>query len=237
MAGWNAYVAAVDARRAREDYDGARFLVLDFAPDAALERRDIGAGAIVVRSTAFPGPDGSEPDVPAALIHHWRGAVLLPAVSLARVLATLERDAPPSGPEVLSAAVLARGPGTMTLFLRLQRTRLVTAVYDTEHEIRFAHDGPTRASSVSTATRIVEIADAGTPGEHSLPPGDDRGFLWRLRVYWRYEEVPGGVIAECESLSLSRAIPFGLQTIAGPLVSSTARESVQRTLEETRRRF
>jgi len=34
--------------------------------------------------------------------------------------------------------------------------------------------------------------------------GDDRGFLWRLNAYWRYEQVAGGVIAECESITLSR---------------------------------
>jgi hypothetical protein len=36
---------------------------------------------------------------------------------------------------------------------------------------------------VSTATKIAELADAGTPAEHELPPGEDRGFLWRLNAY------------------------------------------------------
>jgi hypothetical protein len=64
--------------------------------------------------------------------------------------------------------------------------------------------------------------------------GDDRGFLWRLNAYWRYEAVPGGVIAECESVSLSRDVPFGLGLVAGPIIRSTARESMERTLESLR---
>jgi hypothetical protein len=233
--GWARYLAAVDARRAREAGDPSRFLVLDFQLDAAAERRAAVAGDLVVRRTEATDVDGTPVEVPSAMVHHWRGVVFLRGATVPRLMARLENEAPFTGPDVLAARVLARGPDTMTLFLRLQRTRFVTVVYDTEHDIRFAHESPTRASSVSTAVRIAEVADAGRASERELRPGEDRGFLWRLRVYWRYETVPGGVLAECESLSLSRPMPFGLQTIAGPLVASTARESVERTLEEVRR--
>ena len=43
-----------------------------------------------------------------------------------------------------------------------------------------------------------------------------------------------GVVAECESISLSRDVPFGLGAIAGPIIRSTARESMTRTLESLR---
>ncbi len=75
------------------------------------------------------------------------------------------------------------------------------------------------------------MADAGTPRERELSPDDDHGYLWRLNAYWRYESVAGGVIAECESVSLSRSVPFGLQYLAGPLIRSAARESMAHTLE------
>jgi hypothetical protein len=175
-------------------------------------------------------------DVPSAMVHHWRGAVFLPGATLERLMATLETEAPPAGPEVLKATVLSRGPGVMRLFLRLQRTKFVTVVYNTEHEVTFTHDAASRASSVSVATKIAEIADANKPSEHELPPGDDSGYLWRLNAYWRYQTVVGGVIAECESISLSRDVPFGLQFITGPLIRSTARESMTRALEEIRKR-
>jgi hypothetical protein len=70
-----------------------------------------------------------------------------------------------------------------------------------------------------------------------LPIGDDRGFLWRLNAYWRYEEVAGGVLAECESISLSRDVPSLVRYFVGPLVESAARDSMERTLTTLRMRF
>lgn len=118
--------------------------------------------------------------------------------------------------------------------MRLQRKKFVTVVYNTEHLITYRRHGPTHASSQSTATKITELAEPGTPLEHELPPGDDRGYLWRLNAYWRYEEVPGGVIAECESISLSRNIPFGFRDFVMPLVRSAARESMEKALTALR---
>ena len=118
--------------------------------------------------------------------------------------------------------------------LRLQRQRFVTVVYNTEHTVTFTHFGNTRAASTSTATRIAEVSDPDTPQERELPLGDDRGFLWRLNAYWRYEEVSGGVIAECESISLSRDVPALLRYVVSPVVESTARESMERTLTTLR---
>jgi hypothetical protein len=234
--GWQRYAAAIEARRATERRDAGRFLALDFLPDAAAERRTLMAGNLVVQAMDAYDARGSRIDVPSAMVHHWRGAVFLRGATLERLMATLETEAPPTGPEVLNAAVLSRRPGAMQLFLRLQRTKLVTVVYNTEHDVTFTHEAPGRASSVSVATKIAEIADANKPSEHELPPGGDSGYLWRLNAYWRYQSVPGGVIAECESISLSRDVPFGLQYIAGPLIRSTARESMTRALEEIRKR-
>jgi len=234
VAGWNQYVAALERRRNAERPEASRFLALDFDREAAANRRALLAGEIV--TSAIEGPDGGGHDVevPDAIVHHWRGAVFLPRVSLPALMASLERDAPSTGPDVLRASVVGRGPGTMRLFLRLQRTRFVTVVYNTEHAVRFAHDGADRASSVSVAVKIAEVADPGTPREHEMSAAEDHGYLWRLNAYWRYETVPGGVIAECESISLSRSVPFGLQYLAGPLIRSAARESMERTLDALR---
>jgi len=228
--GWQRYAAAVEARRTGEGRDARRFLALDFLPDAATERRTLMAGNLVVKSM------DAHVDVPSAMVHHWRGAVFLPGAALERLMGSLETEAPPAGPEVLKAAVLSRRPGGMRLFLRLQRTKFVTVVYNTEHEVTFARDATGRASSVSVATKIAEVTDVNRPSEHELPPGDDSGYLWRLNAYWRYQVVPGGVIAECESISLSRDVPFGLGFVIGGLIRGTAQESMTRALEEIRKR-
>lgn len=177
---------------------------------------------------------GDELDVPSALVHHWRGTVFLPGATLDRLMSALENEAPPTGPEVVRSKVLTHTPGAARVFLRLKRTRIVTVVYNTEHDVRFARLGTGRATSTSVATKIAEVADPDLATERELPPGDDRGFLWRLNAYWRYEAVDGGVMAECESISLSRGVPFGLQTITGPIIGSTARESMERTLDSLR---
>ena len=140
-------------------------------------------------------------DVPSARVHHWRGVIFVPGVTLDDLLAELRRNAPPAGQEdVLASRVLERGPDRMKVYLRLQRRKIVTVVYDTEHVVTFNTYGPARASTVSVATKIAELENPGTPDERERPQGEDRGFLWKLNAYWRYEQVAGGVIAECESI-------------------------------------
>lgn len=116
----------------------------------------------------------------------------------------------------------------------MRRTKIVTVTYDTEHRLDYRRHGRTRASSRSVATRIVELDAAGTANEREKPQGEDRGFLWRLNSYWRYEQIGGGVIVELESLTLSRSIPMGLGAIVKPIIDRIARESIDRTLENIR---
>jgi hypothetical protein len=87
------------------------------------------------------------------------------------------------------------------------------------------------------ATKIVEIADAGTPDERPKSEDQDRDLLWRWHAYWRYEQSPQGVLIECESITLSRTVPLLLRPVAGPLVNHVARESMDRTLVVFRERF
>lgn len=223
---WSRYVLSVERRRASDLSDPARFLFISTGD----QRTALLSGATIVEDAA----EGADVDVPSGRIHHWRGAVFLPGVTLEQLLARLESEAPPTSPEVIRSSVISRGPQALRVYLRIKRTKIVTAVYDTEHAVQFQRLDRGRATSTSTATKIVELENPGTPDERALPDGDDRGFLWRLNAYWRYQAVPGGVIAECESMSLSRAVPFGLGVVAGPVIRGTARESMTRTLESLR---
>jgi hypothetical protein len=227
---WDRYVAATERRRAAELTPGGWFLLLDLRPRAPEERRALFAGEVVIRSMELRDAAGEIIEVPGARVHHWRGAIFIPGATVDRVVNRLKQSPPPQQ-DVLRAKVLARGADTMTVALRLRRTKIMTVVYDTEHHVTFETHGQARASSATRATRIVELADPGEPAERELAPGEDHGFLWRLNAYWRYEQVAGGVIAECESISLSRDVPFGLATIAGPIISSTARDAMQTALE------
>ena len=238
LAGWAAYVQATERRLTRELADGRRFLGVDFDSDAASERAAVLGGQVLVRRLEVSGADGQSIDVPSARVHHWRGVIFVPGVTLADLLAELRSNAPPAGQDdVLASRVLERGPDRMKVYLKLQRRKIVTVVYDTEHVVTFNTYGPARASTVSVATKIAELENPGTPEERERPQGDDRGFLWKLNAYWRYEQVAGGVIAECESISLSRDAPALVRYVAEPLIESTARESMERTLTSFRMRF
>ncbi len=238
LAGWGNYLKATEQRIGRELGGTDRFLAQDFAADAAAKRRSVLGGTILMESVESTNPQGRPIDVPDAQVHHWRGAVFIPGARLTDVMAKLESGAPVARQEdVLQWKLLDRQPDRLKVFLRLQRTKFVTVVYNTEHEVAFRRHGPTHASSTSVATRIAEVESPNAPNERELRPGDDHGYLWRWNSYWRYEEVAGGVIAECESVSLSRRVPSVVSYVVGPLIRSTARESMERTLATMRKMF
>ena len=172
--------------------------------------------------------------VPDAKIHHWVGAVFVPGITLDRLLSTLRENAGNESrfyDDVVQSRLLSRDGDRLNVFMKLRRTSMITVTYNTEHHVEYTRVSPTRASARSIATRIAELADAGTPQEREKPADDDSGFLWHLNAYWRYEEVPGGVIVECESVSLSRPVPLLVRPVANPIVDRIARDSLQRTLE------
>jgi hypothetical protein len=236
--GWERYVEVVEARMARRDAASGPFLAID-APALVDTRHRVLGGAMAVTSVEARAEDGREIEIPGGLVHHWRGDVVLAGATVAGVVERLETTVPPASPDdVLASRVIDRGPGWIKVGLRLRRQKILTVVYATEHLVTFETIAPGRARSVSIATRIAEIEDAGTPGEREAPPGDDHGFLWRWRVYWRFAQTPAGVVvAECESVSLSRPVPTLLKPIAAPFIDAAARESMQKALVAMRAAF
>lgn len=239
---WDRYVASTESRINRELAGGDRFLGVDFENDTRRRevRRQVLAGAIVVEPVESVDTKGAEIEVSSGSIHHWRGYVYIPNASVDD-LVTAVRD--PEGrhahhqQDVLVARVLSRDSDSLRLYLKLQRSAIVTVAYNTEHLVHYSRYTPDRASSRSVATRIAEIEDLGKPTEHELPIGHDRGFMWRLNSYWRYQAAPGGVIVELESVTLSRELPWGFRTLVRPIVNLIARESMERTLAAMRARF
>ena len=119
--------------------------------------------------------------------------------------------------------------------MKLKRKKIITVHYNTEHEVVYTLHGEDRASSHSTSTKIAEIENAGKPQEKEKPQGDDRGFLWRLNSYWRFLQRDGGVIVDCETVSLSRSIPRAMEWMIKSYLESVPRESLESTLEPIRR--
>lgn len=239
VAAWNAYVASTEQRMAAELSSAERFLVQDFDRDAEAVRRAVLDGEVPVEQMLSRGPAGRKIDVPKGAIHHWRGSIFVPGVTLDDVLHGVRSPLRQEDlqEDVIESRVLERDADRVRVFLKLRRKKLVTLHFNTEHEMRYARHGAGRASSRSVATRIAELEEAGTPDEREKPVGVDRGFLWRLNSYWRYEEVAGGVIVECESITLSRSIPSLVRWMVKPLIESAARESMERTLSSLKDRL
>src|SRR5258706_1304378 len=166
------------------------------------------------------------------MIHHWAGAIFIPGVTPHRVLAFVQDYNRHSKYfwDVEDWKLRSRDGDAFHIYLRFRRKKIITVHYNTEHTVIYRrHDGH-RASSRSATTRIAELENPGKPDEREKPIGDDSGFLWRLNSYWRFQEADGGVQVECESLSLSRAIPGAIAWLVRSYVESVPRESLENTL-------
>jgi putative flippase GtrA len=227
--GWNAYQATLDSR-----YEAANATSTGFIHDRSASknwRERIRRDGVLITSV-------DPPSIPGGKIHHWVGAVWVPGLTVQQVIDRLESGAGTesrSYEDVLASKLLERDGDRLRVFMKLQRHAIITVTYNTEHLVEYRRLGPSRASMRSVATRIAELEHADEPDAREKPPGRDSGFLWRLVAYWRYEEADGGVLVECESVSLSRPVPFVLRPIASPIVDRIARESLERTLTSLRR--
>lgn len=236
VAAWQEYERQVDARYDRPAAPDA-FFVHDAFKLAPGWRASIRGGRVsMVRIPSF-APGAAEPSVPDGRIHHWAGAVFVPGVTLDHVLQHLRDRAGRESEafdDVLSSRLISRDGDRLRVYMKLRRESLITVTYNTEHTVEYRRLAPARASSRSVATKIAELDGGGTPQEREKPVGNDHGFLWRLNAYWRYEQVDGGVIIECESVSLSRSVPLLLRPFVMGTVERIARESLQKTLVSLR---
>ena len=62
----------------------------------------------------------------------------------------------------------------------------------------------------------------------------DRGFAWRLNNYCSFEERAEGTLMQCESITLTRGIPFLFGVVVPPFVTSVPREKLTVTLQAAR---
>ncbi len=222
IASWDRYARALEAVRASEASRGVPAWATDEDRDGRKGFPALRRGDVVVTRRTLPSVR-----VEDATLEHWQGSLLLRGVSLEQVSSRLRNpDRYPQPPDVLALTVSARGAESHDIYLRLRRSLLVTATYDTWHHVRHVARGASRLDSVSLSSRIEEVEDAGTASERRLAADQSRGFLWRMRSAWRFTAVPEGVVVTCESLTLSRPVPFGLGMMARPIITRVARESM-----------
>jgi len=176
-------------------------------------------------------------DVPDALVHHWVGIVFIPSAHVrdaVRLMQDYDRHASLFAPNVVQSKILARNGDRFRVFLRFYMKKVISVTLNTENDAQFVTVAPDRVYSTIRSTRVSEVEDAGTPAEKELPPGEGHGFMWRLNTYWRFLERDGGTYVQCESITLSRDVPFGLGWVIKPFITEVPKDSLTFTLQRVR---
>ncbi|MGC2333226.1 MAG: hypothetical protein WA581_17360 [Candidatus Acidiferrales bacterium] len=243
LAAFERYVAVAEAQIDEQLSEGQPYLWVEGLPASrrAMAEAQLRAGQVVIERLDVTGKSDAEKpiSVPGGMIHHWIGTVFIPGATLEQTL-SLEEDYDHQQeyfqPDVMRSRILHHDGNDFTIELRLYKKKVIATVLDTEHQVHYTLVDATHAWSRSRTIRIQEVENAGEPSEHLEPEGHDRGLLWRMNTYWRFEEKDGGTYVECQSISLTRDIPTGLGWLIGPYVNSVPRESLNFTLETTRAR-
>jgi len=239
VAAFDRYVQATEARINSEVLSPEQFLWPETLPPAERDARlaALRSGTLLIEKLATT-QQGRAINIPGGLVHHWVGVAFLPGVPIDRVIALLQdydRHASIYAPRVARSQLRAHDGDTYRFHLRYFMKKVITVAVDSENTAQFARPAGDRAFSRIVSTRMAEVDDPGTPSEREKPIGHDGGYLWRLNSYWRFLERDGGTYLQCESVSLTRGIPAGFGWLVGPFVTSLPRESLEFTLDTTRR--
>jgi hypothetical protein len=224
------YIASTEAKM-QPHWSGENFLWFDDSPEI---RMRLLAGAVV----AQPVQGNGIVALPGGLIQDWIGAVFVPKTTLKETL-SLVQDYPQHTqiykPDVSDVKVLSHSGNDYTIRTRVVKSKFfISDVVDIDNQIHFVSLDSKRVYSRSVSQRIAEISNAGKHNEHELPVGHDRGLVWRANGYWFFEESDGGVFITCQSVTLTRDIPFLLAKVLSPLVHELPAEALKTSLEQTR---
>lgn len=216
---FNRYVSTTESRMT-SDLAHGRFLYIDRLPQAQqraiyarLARGEIVFDHLVTRD------DGRTIPVPGGLVDHWLAVAFIPGARLSQTLALLQdynHQQDLYEREIAQSKLLSENGGEFHIYLRLYYRAIVHVTYDANFDVKYTPISGTQEVSRSVSTRIAEVDDPGGPDEHEEPVGHDRGFLWRLYTYGRYEQKDGGTYMEIEFVSLSRSIPAFFAWIVKP---------------------
>ena len=237
-AAFDRYARLTEQRIDAELAPASEFLWIDALPQSrhADVLRGLQQGGVIIER--LQTREGSkEIAVPDGLIHHWVGTVFVPRVGVKEAVAMMQdydRHAKYFAPAVAGSKLLERDGSRFRIALRFYVKKIIAVTMDTENEAEFFIPAADRAHSRIRSTRVSEIANAGTPQETPKPSGEENGFMWNLNTYWRFLERDGGTYIQCESLTLTRDVPFALAWIIRPIVTQMPKESLTFTLAKVR---
>lgn len=237
---FNRYVDLTEAQRKQQRTREGDFFYFQTLP-AGRQRQilaSVKSGNVpVLPMETLSGSDGSLP-MPDGMVNHWEGVMFIPRATLHDVITVLQdyNHYPEIyKPEMVRARIVSRQGDDFHVFVRVVKSSpWVTPVFNINLEIRYTLLSASRALVTTRSTRIAQVENAGQPDEHEDSVGHDGGYMWRFESYWRLEARDGGVMAEWESLVLSRQIPFVVRWFVRPFVNRLARQTVSDLMEATR---
>lgn len=235
---YDRYIQLTEAQVNSELAQSGPYLWVERLPEArrAAAETQLRNGQIVIERL-YTLDNGKAISAPGGLIHHWIGTVFVPGATLAQTLSFMQdydHKVDYFKPDITRSRILRRQGDDYFVLLRFYKKKIITTVIDTDQEVHYHVVDRTHAWSRSRTTRVQEVENAGEPDEKLEPQGHDRGFLWRMNTYWRFEEKDGGTYIECQAISLTRDIPTGLGWVVGPFVTSVPKESLTFTLSTAR---
>lgn len=229
---WDRYIALTESRIDAELRDPNSFLDLSRESQAKVKR-----GEAVVQKLATKD-DGKSIEAPGALIHDWVGTAFIPNSTIQQAFAVLQdydHHSITYAPEVQKSKLISRSGDDFNAYLRFVKKKVITVVLDTYHRAHYGTLDAAHAYSRSYTTKIAEIEGPGRDNEREKSVEEQDGFMWKMNTYWRFEERDGGLYIQCEAVTLTRDVPFGLAWIIEPFVNSIPKESLISTMNETRR--
>lgn len=229
---YDSYVRAIESRLNVQHRSSSKFLAV--AASTPQNQCLLHRGSIVLEQLT----PSSGLELPGALLHHWRGTVFLPgatAAAFTRVMQNYSAYPQIFAPQVLRTTVLSRHGNQFQVSMRIRQQHVITVVLDGTYDITFGQLDPLRRYSISRSTQISEVENPGSDQERTLSLSQGHGFLWRQNTYWTCEQTRAGLYIQVESISLTRAIPFGLTWAVGPYVESIPHDSLVFTLRAVSR--
>lgn len=166
---------------------------------------------------------------PGGLVHHWRGEIFLPDVTLDQVLAISQAyaDYPRIFKPIRAATVLPPAGDDLRVQFRMRSSGGgLSATLAVRSRIHWVRVDERRAYVVSSSEEIREVSHPGRADERLLPEGRDSGYLWRAASMTRFAAEDGGVRMTMETVGLSRPFPSFIGWMLEPIARRIGRGSV-----------
>jgi hypothetical protein len=236
-AAFDRYIDASEKRIHLELHSGPFLFIDDLSEGRRAEAyAQLRQGQVLVQQVNM-GEEGHPVEVPHGLLHDWMGVLFIPNSTLAQTLGVVQDYDNHQNiykPEVRHSKLISRNGDDFKVSLQLYKKSLVTVAINADFDIHYERFGTNRAASRFCSTRLAEVQNAGQADEHELSAEDAHGYLWRLYIYWRFEEKDHGVYVQIESIGLSRAVPAIIGWLVNPLLRSIPRGTLMSLLTATR---